>query len=157
MGKVTTLEEATEISKKLRSQGKTIVLVGGCFDILHGGHLTFLENAKAQGDVLLVALESDENVRRLKGKNRPINNQQNRATNLASLDVVDFVILLPRLISNKGYFAMTKKISPDIIAITEGDPKQTEKEIQAKAVGGKVVVAIKYLANYSTTRIEQKL
>ena len=152
MGKVIKLEEAIKVSNELRDQGKTIVLVGGCFDILHLGHKIFLEKAKKQGDALFVALESDENVQRLKGKDRPINNQEARAANLANFDNVDYVILLPVLISTEDYSSFTKKLSPNVIAITEGDPKQAEKESQ-----GKVVVVTKHLADFSTTKILQNL
>lgn len=153
MGKVVKLEEAIRISEELKKQSKTIVLVGGCFDILHQGHLIFLEKAKTQGDYLFVALESDTNVKRLKDNGRPINKQGLRAENLAKLDKVDYVISLPTFTTDRAYFAFTKHLSPDIIAITEGDPKEKEKQRQATAVGGRVVVVTKYIKKYSTTKV----
>jgi len=152
MKKIINVGELKKLVKQLKTDDKSIVLVGGCFDILHKGHLVFLAKAKKQGDVLFVALESDENVQRLKGKERPINNQGERAANLSNLDSVDYIILLPVLASNTDYADLTKKLSPDIIAITEGDPKQAEKESQ-----GKVVVVTKHLADFSTTKILQNL
>ena len=152
MRKTISLGEAVRVSEELKKQGKTVVLVGGCFDILHKGHLLFLEQAEKQGDALFVALENDESVRKLKGEGRPVNDQKARAGNLARLDSVDYVILLPLLVSNNDYFELTKKLAPDIIAITEGDPKRAEKESQ-----GNVVVVTKHLTSFSTTKILQNL
>lgn len=156
MGKVVKLEEAIRISEELKKQSKTIVLAGGCFDVLHQGHKIYLEMAKIQGDILFVLLESDENVEKLKGKGRPVNKQKRRAELLSKLTIVDYVVLLPPLGKDEEYFKITKKITPSIIAITEGDPKQKEKEKQARAVGGRVVVATKYLKDFSTTKLLKK-
>lgn len=153
MGRVLTLEEAIKASHKLKRQGKTTVLVGGCFDILHKGHFVFLKQAKKQGDILFVALENDENVARLKGSNRPINPQQKRAQALTASDTVDYIILLPTLRTDEEYFSLTQNFSPTIIAVTEGDPKRKQKEEQAKAVGGKVVAVTKRITQYSTTKL----
>lgn len=157
MGEIVTITKAEKIARQLRNQKKNIVLAGGCFDVLHKGHLTFLENAKKAGDVLFVLLESDSNVRRLKGKGRPLNNQKKRALELAQTPSVSFVILAPKLSSNADYFNLTRKLKPHVIAITEGDPREKEKEAQAKSIGGKVVVVTKNLANYSTTKIVKNL
>lgn len=155
MNKILTLNQAIELSKQLQEKDKTIVLVGGCFDILHKGHLSFLEEAKKQGDVLFVALESDENVKKLKGKERPVNNQQKRAYTLADINVVDAVLLLAPMMQN-AYQQLTKDISPHIIAITQGDPYYAQKKIQAESIGAQVVPVIKRLTEYSTTQILQK-
>ncbi|MBI2622378.1 adenylyltransferase/cytidyltransferase family protein [Candidatus Microgenomates bacterium] len=157
MNKIITLKEAIDINKKWREQEKTVVLAGGCFDVLHQGHFIYLEKAKKGGDVLVVLLESDENVRRLKGAGRPVNSQLKRAEGLAKFSFVDYVILLPPLIGYRQYFDITAKLAPHIIAITEGDPKQKEKEIQAKSVGGRVVLVTPLLKNYSTTEILKNL
>lgn len=153
MGKVITLEKAIKVSNALRKQHKTIVLAGGCFDILHSGHLKYLENAKKAGDVLFILLESDENVSRLKGKERPINSQKKRAEKLSKIPSVDFVILAPQLRGNQDYFETTLNLKPQIIAITEEDKNKKEKEAQAKSIGGRVVTVTKLLKNYSTTKI----
>ncbi len=152
MNKIVKIDEATKIARKLRDQGKTLVLGGGCFDIIHPGHLIYLEKAREQGDVLIVALESDSNVRRLKGDKRPVNNQQQRARQLTGLSFVDYIILLPPLVGYRQYFDITQKLSPHAIAITEGDLKQREKEIQAKEVGAKVISVVKRLKEHSTTK-----
>lgn len=153
MNKVINLQEAIKITSQLKSNGRTIVLSGGCFDIIHPGHLIYLEKAKAQGDVLFVALENDSNVRRLKGKGRPVNSQLRRAKQLTKLSFVDYIILLPSLLGYRRYFDLTQKLSPDIIAITEGDLRQKEKEIQAKAIGSRVVSVVKHHKKYSTTKL----
>jgi len=82
-----------EAIKKLQAQGKKIVATNGCFDILHVGHLRYLEASKALGDVLVVGLNSDKSVKRLKGESRPINNQDDRAEMLLALKPVDFVVI----------------------------------------------------------------
>ena len=79
--------------KKLQAQGKKIIATNGCFDILHVGHLRYLEASKALGDVLVVGLNSDKSVKRLKGESRPINNQEDRAEMLLALKPVDFVLI----------------------------------------------------------------
>lgn len=121
------------------SKSKKIVLVGGCFDILHFGHISFLKKAKSLGDYLMVALESDKNIKRLKGKNRPFNNQKQRKEFLESLRFVDEVIILKDYMTNNDYMDLVKKIKPSIIAITKGDPIKKLKEKQAEGVGAKVI------------------
>ena len=153
MNKVVSLEEAINLSNKLRNHGKTIVLAGGCFDILHQGHLVYLESAKRQGDILFVALESDENTQRLKGKGRPVNNQETRASALSMLGYVDYVIFLSSLVSDWEYYQMTVNLSPNIIAITKGDPKEKEKRKQTAALGAKLVTVTKRLTQFSTSQI----
>ena len=79
--------------KKLQAQGKKIIATNGCFDILHVGHLRYLEASKALGDGLVVGLNSDKSVKKLKGESRPINNQEDRAEMLLGLKPVDFVVI----------------------------------------------------------------
>ena len=89
---IKTLEEIELLSLELRKRGKKIVFTNGCFDILHVGHVKYLEEAKSYGDVLILGLNSDESVRRLKGETRPINSEDDRAYILASLEAVDYVV-----------------------------------------------------------------
>lgn len=124
----------------IKRNDKKLVLVGGCFDIVHIGHLRFLKAAKNSGDLLIVALEPDKKVQTLKGKNRPINSQQERAELLAALQTVDFVILLPELKTDQDYFSLVKTIKPNILAVTENDPLADKKRQQIKLLGGKLVV-----------------
>lgn len=119
---------------------KKLVLVGGCFDILHYGHISFLKGAKAQGDRLIVALESDENVKRMKGDVRPIHSQTQRKEMLEALSCVDEVISLPPMHGDRDYYEMVRRIKPSVIAITEGDPHQVKKTEQAKELGAQLVV-----------------
>lgn len=151
MDKIISYKNLSRALKKIKPRTK--VLAGGCFDILHPGHLKFLEAAKKQGEVLIVALESDENIRRLKGKNRPVNPQNVRAKNLASLSFVDYIILLPELKTDKDYTNLVLKIKPEVIAVTKNDPRIKKKKSQAELVGAKVIPVIPYLKEYSTTKI----
>ncbi len=132
--------------------GKKTVLVGGCFDILHYGHLRFLEQAKAKGEELIVALESDEFIRQIK-KKKPIHTQKQRAEILAHLDLVDMIILLPLFIE-KDYFEMVQMIHPNIIALTKGDPHLIEKSNQAQKVGASLI-QIDFMKGYSSSYIQQ--
>lgn len=127
----------------IKRNGRKLVLVGGFFDIFHIGHLEFLKAAKKKGDLLIVALESDENAKRLKGATRPIHSQKERARILSTLSIVDYVLLLSEIKTDQDYFALVKNIKPDIIAVTENDPIIEKKRQQAIVVGGKLVVISK--------------
>jgi len=153
MDKIISINQATKLSQKLRSQGKKIVLVGGCFDILHIGHVKFLEKAKQQGDILFVLLENDYNVRKLKGRNRPINTQKNRAMVLSALTSVDYVVQLPNLKNDTDYDKVVSQIRPSIIATTTKDPNILHKIRQANQVKAKVVYVLQKISNQSTTRL----
>ncbi|MBI4100634.1 adenylyltransferase/cytidyltransferase family protein [Candidatus Microgenomates bacterium] len=157
MSKIIRLTKATTISQKLRGAGKTIVLVGGCFDILHLGHIKFLEEAKKADGILFIALESDHNVRRRKGGARPINSQKDRAKILAALKHVDFVILLPDMRGFDNYFEMVETINPHFIAVTEGDYHFDLKKRQAEKIGAQILVVTPVLRTKSTTKIAQLL
>ena len=136
---------------------KKTVLVGGCFDILHLGHIIFLEKAKQKGDTLVVLLESDEAVRFLKGAGRPINPQKTRAKILSSLKSVDKVVLLKNKMTDKDYDFLIQKIKPAIIATTKNDPYIHHKMRQAKLVGAKVAEVTKNIANYSSSKLAKEI
>ena len=136
--------------------GVEIDLVGGCFDVLHPAHIEFLKRAKQQGSTLVLLLESDENIKKIKGNNRPLNNQLVRAENLSKLNIVDYIILLNMPDSSHYYYNLVKSIHPDIIAVTSNDPLLSIKKEQAEMVGGKVVVVMKRDENYSTTKMIEK-
>lgn len=140
-----------QISELINQISQPKVLVGGCFDILHLGHVRFLNEAKKLGTVL-VALESDESLIKHKGHLRPIHKQDERAEVLSSLESVDYVLLLPFFSTHEEYFNLTKIISPNIIAVTEGDDQLENKQKQAKLVGAKVVVIPK-INTPSTTQL----
>jgi rfaE bifunctional protein nucleotidyltransferase chain/domain len=117
-----------------------IVLVGGCFDLLHYGHITFLKEAKKLGDHLIVLLESDENVRKMKGEARPIHSQKQRKKMLESLSCVDEVISLPPMEGDRDYDELVRNLKPSVIAITEGDVHKVKKSEQAQEIGAKLVI-----------------
>ena len=135
------------------SNSKKVVLVGGCFDVIHPGHIIFLSKAKKLGDELVVLLESDENIKRLKGVNRPVHNQKERADVLRALKFVDKVILLPNMQSNEDYEKIIKKIKPDFIAATKGVLGSEHKERIAKLVGAKMKYVTKIIGSYSSSGI----
>lgn len=143
-----------EIKKLKETIGKKkIVLVGGCFDVIHLGHITFLKKAKSNGEVLVVFLESDKNIEKNKGKDRPINNQKNRAKLLVNLKMVDYVVKLSEIAESDGYLDLIKKINPQVIAVTENDVNLENKTAQAKEVGAKIVQVTKPIPHQSTSRI----
>jgi len=115
------------------------VLVGGCFDLLHFGHISFLKQAKTLGDYLIVALESDENVRRMKGEARPIHTQKQRKEMLESLLFIDEVITLPTMHNDSDYYELVRKIKPSVVAITQGDTAKVKKTEQAQEVGAQLI------------------
>lgn len=99
------------IISRLKKNGRKIVFTNGCFDLLHYGHVKYLEDAKDKGDILVVALNSDSSVRKIKGKNRPLVCQQDRARILAGLESVDYVVLF----KENTPLETIKQIKPDIL------------------------------------------
>ncbi len=140
------------IDQKQIFKNKKTVLVGGCFDLIHFGHLKFLEAAKAQGDFLIVALESDEFIKKHKRKLQ-VHHQHERAEILANLNMVDLVILLPLFKTNEEYFELVKRVRPSIIAVTEGDRQLENKKKQAKLINAEVKEVVTNLKNFSTRNI----
>ncbi|HEX7542786.1 MAG TPA: adenylyltransferase/cytidyltransferase family protein [Patescibacteria group bacterium] len=138
--------------EKQAFKNKKVVLVGGCFDLIHYGHLKFLEKAKEQGDFLIVALESDEFIKKYKRK-LPVHQQTERAEILSNLNMVNLIVLLPFFRTNDNYFDLVKKISPSIIAVTEGDKQLENKRKQAKEIGAEVKEVVTNLKNFSTRNI----
>lgn len=132
---------------------KKIVLVGGCFDILHPGHVLFLQKAKRLGGKLIVLLESDKKVKILKGPNRPIHTQKDRAKVLLALNCVDQVINLPYISEQSQYDKLIAKIKPDIIASTKGNLDNHHKQRSAKLVGAQLKIVMSVKSNYSTSKI----
>lgn len=133
--------------------GEGNILAGGCFDILHFGHITFLKKARAAGKRLVVTVEPDEFIRTKKGK-EPVHSQAQRAEILAHLDVVDTVICLPLFTSNDDYYRLVQFVHPAAIAYTKGDPNRDHKKEQAQAVGA-AVVEIDHYEGFSSSAIKQ--
>ena len=153
MKKIITLKELAGFIPKISA--KKIVLVGGCFDLFHYGHLKLLQNAKKIGDFLMVALESDEFIKKRKGRN-PIHPQSQRAAILASIRQVDLIIKLPLFQSDKEYYELVRLVKPKLIAVTEEDTQIENKRKQAKLIGAKVAVVTSLIKNLSSKEIIKK-
>lgn len=153
MNEVVSIGQLTEVVNGLKNIGKSIVLAGGCFDILHPGHVIFLEKAKKAGDVLMVLLESDEKIKLLKGINRPVHSQKERAQVLSALHYIDYVVLLPVMKKDADYDQLVIKIKPDVIAATARDKNIHYYQRTAKLVGAKVRIVTKEIGSYSTTSL----
>ncbi len=136
----------------IKKKNKIKVLVGGCFDLLHFGHYTFLTIAAAYGDKLIIALEPDEFIKIKKNK-KPVHTQVQRAKILKALRFVDKVIMLPFLKTDEDYYNLVDKIKPDIIAVTEGDPNIDKKRDQAKKIGAKLKIVTPNIPGFSTNEI----
>lgn len=146
-------EDLQALLAKLRQEGKTIVTTNGCFDILHVGHVRYLEETKKFGDVLIVALNSDASVRRLKGKGRPINNENDRAEVLNALKSVDYVVLF----DEDSPMQLLAEIKPDVH--TKGADYTAETLPEAKVIlenGGRLEF-IKFVEGKSTTSTIAKI
>ena len=142
-----------KFKKSFSKEGKgRIVLTGGCFDILHVGHVRFLSEARKMGDYLIVLLENDKNVKKLKGENRPVFIQKERAEMLSALRSVDLVVLLPSMRNDSDYFSLIRIIKPDAIAVTENDPNIEKKRGQAREIRGELEV-VPFIRTLSTSKL----
>ena len=110
--KIKNAAELKKIASGLKAKGKKIVFTNGCFDLLHYGHVKYLEDAKKKGDILIVGLNSDASVKRIKGGNRPILTQKDRIRVVAGLESVDYAVLFKEDTPLK----LIKSIKPDILA-----------------------------------------
>lgn len=151
--KIKSLSSILRIVSRFRREGKSIGFTNGCFDILHPGHVHYLERAKKYVDILILGLNSDKSVRKIKGPNRPVNNHNDRAKVIAGLDAVDYVVIF----DDPTPYEIVKKIKPDYL-FKGGDWKKSEvvgREI-VESYGGRVVI-IPYLKGYSTTSVIKKI
>lgn len=146
-------ESLEEIRKKHKTD--SIVLVGGCFDILHYGHFYFLKKAKEAGDILVVILESDKHIKTYKKRNS-VHDQEKRAEILCGFEFVDYVISIPFLDKDEQYLDLIKKISPEKIAVTANDPRLKEKKMHAEAIGARIIEVAPKIKGYSSTTIINK-
>jgi len=151
--KVKKLKELKQIVDTLKKQGKKIVFTNGCFDLLHIGHVRYLQEARSLGDVLIVAINSDESVRKIKGKGRPIITANERAEIVAALECVDYVTIFSEILPNK----LIEILKPDI-HVKGGDYSINElpEAKIVKSYGGKVVIVTK-IENRSTTKIIERI
>jgi len=138
---------------KLKARGKKIVFTNGCFDILHYGHVRYLENAKAGGDILIVGLNSDASVKKIKGKGRPVVNQNDRARVLAGLASVDYVVIF----AEDTPLQTIRMLKPDVLI--KGADWNKDKIVGADLVssyGGKVAT-VELAKGRSTTNLIKKI
>lgn len=147
------ISQVSKLIQSIQNLNKSIVLVGGCFDLVHLGHLTFLEKSASAGDILIVLLESDKNIKKIKGDSRPINSQINRAKFLTHLTSVDFVVLLPEMKTDQDYLKLINQIKPNIIAVTQNDPKLNLKSAEAKSINAQLLTVTKNIPQQSTSLI----
>ena len=150
---VLTLKEFQKIRQDIKEKNLKLVFTNGCFDILHRGHIAYLNEARSLGDLLIIGLNSDSSVKKLKGSNRPYNNENDRAFVLNNLKAVDYIILF----SEDTPYNLIKDIKPDYL-VKGGDWKEGEivgSDI-VKEYGGKVI-SLKYIDNYSTTSFINKI
>ncbi len=151
--KILTWEAISERRQQWKQEGKKVVFTNGCFDILHYGHLHYLAQAKDLGDILIVGANSQESITRLKGPNRPIQDELTRYHLLASLMFVDVVTVF----AEDTPLELIKIIQPDILV--KGGDWKAEQIVGSDIVlaGGGEVRSLPFVEGYSTTNIEQKI
>lgn len=151
--KIKSSKELKNILSSLKDKNKRVVFTNGCFDLIHAGHVAYLEGAKGHGDILVVAVNSDSSVKRLKGAGRPIVGLNDRMKIVAALESVDFVTFF----EEDDPFAIVKELNPDVI-VKGADWKEDEiiGGSYVRGMGGKVAT-IPFLKGYSTTSIIKKI
>jgi len=149
MNKVKSINQIAKIVQKLKKSGKKIVFTNGCFDIIHIGHIRLLNKAKSFGDILIVGVNSDLSVKKIKGENRPIISENERTEILAAVSSVDFIVKF----SQPTPYQLIKKIMPDVLV--KGADWKNEKIVGSEFA--KKVVRIPLVKDKSTTAIIRKL
>ena len=152
-GKIVSREELRAERASLRAAGRRLVFTNGCFDVLHVGHVRYLTRARALGDALVVAINSDRTVRELKGANRPVMNEGERAEMLAALRAVDYVIVFDD-VSPRSLIA---EVLPDVL-VKGGDYalEEIHGREEVEAAGGRVV-SLPFVEGASTTNIIERI
>jgi len=153
--KIVALNELAKRVKELRAGGKKVVATNGCFDLLHLGHVRYLETARALGDILVVGLNSDQSVRELKGPDRPVNNENDRAEIIAALESVDLVAIFPELRATR----FIELAMPDVY-VKGGDYNSetlnSEERAALQKIGSKIDL-VPFEKGYSTSGLLEKL
>lgn len=143
--------------REAKSQLKRVVFVSGVFDLLHEEHKHFLEKARQQGSYLIVAVESDQRVREMKGPDRPIQSQKERVEAIWDTGFADAVAVLPEAFSRtEHHVALMKLLAPQFLAVSENSPHQEGKRAIMELVGGQLVVVHEHNPAVSTTKIIEK-
>ncbi len=145
MAKVKKLKELKEIIRKLKKNGRKIVFTNGCFDLLHPGHIKVFLEAKQKGDILVVGVNSDSSIKKIKGLNRPILNEKARLQILEHLDLIDYIVVFPETTPYKAI----QGIKPQVL-VKGGD--WSKKNIVGRDLVDKVY-RVKLKKGYSTTAI----
>lgn len=151
--KILSAEKASEQVRDWKNAGEIVVFTNGCFDILHLGHIDYLENARSLGDRLVVGVNTDNSVKRIKGNNRPVMDENSRVRVLAALEFVDTVILF----DEETPYELINALKPDILV--KGNDYLAENIVGADIVkknGGKVVT-LELVEGYSTSGIIEKI
>lgn len=153
MSKIVDIQALLDAGSKMKRAGKRLVFTNGCFDLLHAGHVRYLSEARALGDALVVALNSDRSVRALKGEGRPILNEQERAQIIGALEAVDYVIIFDEETPRKLIAALL----PDVL-VKGGDwpLDQIVGREEVEAAGGRVL-SLPYVEGSSTTEIIERI
>ncbi|MBI1861463.1 MAG: D-glycero-beta-D-manno-heptose 1-phosphate adenylyltransferase [Deltaproteobacteria bacterium] len=147
------LDKVWDLSVRLRSGGKRIVSTNGCFDILHLGHIQYLNEARRLGDVLVVGLNSDSSVKTLKGPKRPIHDERTRTLQIAALEAVDYVVVFPETTPE----SLLEKLRPFLhVKGGDYDPAQLPERAVVEKFGGKVR-CLPLVEGHSTTSLLEAL
>ena len=146
---IKTLGEITALSEELKARGKKIIFTNGCFDILHAGHVRYLETAKSYGDILILGLNSDRSVTALKGEGRPINIQLDRAYILAALEAVDYVVVF----DEDTPYDLIKAVKPHVL-VKGGDYEG--KDVVGQDIADELKL-VQFVDGKSTTRTIEKI
>ena len=153
MGQVIGRKSIADFVKNLHEAGKTVVATNGCFDILHVGHVRYLQKTKSFADYLIVLLNSDKSVKSIKGENRPINNESDRAEILTALSCVDFVVLF----DEDSPASLLDEIKPDVYTKGADYTMETLPERDIMLKNGTRVEFIDFVQGKSTTGIIDKI
>ena len=153
--KITPLDKVSDRIGKLRGSGRKIVATNGCFDLLHPGHVRYLEAAHALGDILVVGINGDDSVRALKGVGRPINNEKDRAELIAALQTVDLVTIFPEVRATR----FLERVAPDVY-VKGGDYNSETLNPEERAVleriGSKIEI-VSFEKGHSTSALLEKM
>jgi rfaE bifunctional protein nucleotidyltransferase chain/domain len=153
--KIVDAEQLSAIAKEMRDQGRKLVLTNGCFDLLHAGHVRYLQAARALGDALAVAINGDESVRALKEEGRPLNRESERAEVVAALECVDHVVIFPEVRATN----LIEKVRPAIYVKGGDYTPQTlhAEERAALEQAGAEIRILPFEKGYSTSALIEKI
>lgn len=153
MGQILNRKNISEFVQNLQKAGKTVAATNGCFDILHVGHVRYLQKSRSYADYLIVLLNSDKSVKSIKGDDRPINNEMDRAEILVALNCVDFVVMF----DEDSPAALLDEIKPDVYTKGADYTMETLPERDIMIKNGTRVEFIDFVQGKSTTNIINKI